>query len=183
MKDKVTKNTVAYPKGSEPNYIVPAEYTSYRFALGKNESNTLVAICMNPSAAREITSDHTINRIINVSKMLGMDGWMVFNTYPERATDAKNMDAFNQELSNENINEIKKYLIENKISEVWGAWGDIDNIEALVKGKKQLLDMLSQIGVRVFYFGTLTKAGNPRHALQRREKWDFSVKKYLDIDS
>ena len=46
-------------------------------------------------------------------------------------------------------------------------------IEALKNGKSELLKMLSDIGVKVFYFGTLTKSGNPRHPLQRQEKWDF----------
>lgn len=181
MKDKVTKKTLDYPKGYEPNYMVPSEYHTYRFALGKKESSSLVAICMNPSAARETKSDHTINRIIKVSQMLGMDGWMVFNIYPERATDADEMDDFKQDLSDENIKEIKKYLVENNVSEVWGAWGDNKNITALINGKQQLLAMLSEIGVKVYYFGTLTKNGNPRHPIQRQEKWDFSTKKYLDI--
>lgn len=181
MKEKITKKTPPYPKGYEPNYIVPSEYHEYRFALGKRESSTLVAICMNPSAAKETTSDTTINRIINVSRTLGMAGWMVFNVYPERATYANKMDTFNQDLSDDNMKEIEKYLVDNNISEVWGAWGDDKKIEALVRGKQQLLAMLSRIGVKVFYFGTLTKNGNPRHPIQRQEKWDFSMKKYLDI--
>ena len=110
-----------------------------------------------------------------------MNGWMIFNIYPERVTDAKKIDAFNQELSDKNINEIEKYLVENHITEVWGAWGDDKNIEALIKGKQQLLCMLSRIGVKVYYFGSLTIKGNPRHPIQRQEKWDFSIKRYLDI--
>ena len=49
MQEKVTKNTFLYPKGYEPHCIIP-------------------------SAARETLSDRTINRIINVSKELCMDG-------------------------------------------------------------------------------------------------------------
>ena len=75
MQEKVTKNTFLYPKGYETDCIIPSEYCSFRFALGKQGQNPLVAICMNPSAARETLSDRTINRIINVSKQLCMDGW------------------------------------------------------------------------------------------------------------
>lgn len=181
MEEKITKNILSYPKGYAPNYMIPLEYCSHRFALGKKGKKPLVAICMNPSAARETSSDYTINRIIKVSQVLGMDGWMVFNIYPERATDANKMEVFKQELSDENIKEISKYLVDNNINEVWGAWGDDKNIEALIKGKQQLLTMLSRIGVRVYYFGTLTKKGNPRHPIQRQEKWDFSKKEYLDL--
>ena len=81
---------LSYPKAHEPDYIIPNEYSQYRFAIGKKGTSPLVAICMNPSAARDTESDLTINRIIGVSRSLGFDGWMVFNTYPERATNAKN---------------------------------------------------------------------------------------------
>ena len=43
---------------------------------------------------------------------------MVFNLYPERATDATKMDVFQQELMDRNIQEIEKYLVENNIKEV-----------------------------------------------------------------
>lgn len=181
MKEKITKHTYPYPKGYEPNYIIPAEYCSHRFVLGKKGKNPLVAICMNPSAAQETSSDRTINKIIKVSRELGMEGWMVFNIYPERATDANSMDAFKQDLSDENIREVRNYLVENKINEVWGAWGDDKNLVTLINGKQQMKSMLSKNGVRVYYFGTLTKMGNPRHPLQRQEKWDFSKKEYLDL--
>ena len=42
-------------------------------------------------------------------------------------------------------------------------------------------DMLSSIGVKVYYFGTLTKEGNPRHPVKRQEKWDLSKKEYKII--
>lgn len=181
LKEKITKCTCAYPEGYEPDYIVPFEYCPYRFALGKKGINPLVVVCMNPSAARETSSDRTINRIVKVSQVLGKDGWIVFNIYPERATDAKRMNDFDQTLSDENMKVMKEYLIENGVNEVWGAWGDDKGIAALRKGKQQLKSVLSAIGVKVYYFGSLTKMGNPRHPLQRCERWDFSKRAYLDL--
>lgn len=184
MENKVTKCSPPYPKGFEPDYIIPLKYCDHRFAIGKLGTNPLVAICMNPSAARDVSSDRTINRIINISKTLKMDGWIVFNTYPERATDAKNICAYDEDLSNKNIQIISDFLIEHHITEVWGAWGDDKNYLPLSKGKAQLLARLNQIGVNVFYYGTLTKAHNPRHPLQRREKWSFTSenKHYLSMN-
>lgn len=179
MEEKITKHICHYPKDCEPDYFIPAEYCSHRYALGKKGNDPLVVICMNPSAAKDTLSDMTVNRIIKVSKTLGKEGWMVFNIYPERATNAKTMDAYCQDLLDTNIQTIKTYLLENKISEVWGAWGDDQKLKALTEGRKQMLAMLSGIGVRVYYFGTLTKKGNPRHPLQRYEKWDFTKKEYL----
>ena len=102
MENKVTKKTLTYPKGYEPDYIIPKEYCEYRFILGKRGQNSLVAICMNPSAARKTFSDRTVNRIINISKSLKKDGWIVFNTYPERATKAGTLDDFKQQWSDQN---------------------------------------------------------------------------------
>lgn len=176
---EVTKCSPPYPKGYEPDFILPQEYCYYRFMLGKKGNNPFVAVCMNPSAARESSSDMTINRIINMSIKLSMDGWTVFNLYPERATDANTMENYDNELLTENISVMKKYLTENGVKEIFCAWGNDKGIKALIEGRKQMTEMLNEIGVKMFYFGTLTKDGNPRHPLQRQEKWDLSAKKYL----
>ncbi|WP_031588770.1 DUF1643 domain-containing protein [Kandleria vitulina] len=186
--NKITKHVLKYPKGEEPDFILPQKYGRYRYALGKKGTNplvaicmNLVAICMNPSAAKEDSSDMTINRVISASEKLNHDGWIVFNLYPERATDAKNLEEFNEAISKENIDIIRRFLIEHKIKEVWGAWGNAKGIETLRLAKKDIFNMLSEISVRVFYFGTLSKEGNPRHPLQRNEKVVFAdnCKKYL----
>lgn len=177
---QVTKQIIDYPLGHEPNYIMPNKYCSYRFALGKTGKNPLVAICMNPSRAEEKCSDRTINRIINISMQLCVDGWMVFNLYPERATDAKTLSAYDENLSSQNIKCICDYLVNNGITEVWGAWGDDKGLEPLTIAKQNLLKILSDRGIKIYYFGTLTKSGNPRHPLQRFEKWSFGDKHYLE---
>lgn len=181
MNDKITKCTPSYSIGYEPDYIIPQEYCGYRYAIGKLGKKPLVAICMNPSAAHDESSDRTVNRIINISKKTGMDGWIVFNIYPERATDAKNIDGFDEKLSNRNMEVIRDFLLQNKILEVWAAWGDDKGINPLIQGKNQLILMLESIGVRIYYYGTLTKTSNPRHPLQRQEKWNFTTdnKHYL----
>ena len=182
MDTKVTKCSPPYPQGYEPDYVDPQQYCAYRFGLGKLGNDPLVAICMNPSAAREESSDKTINRIIAISKMLEKDGWVVFNLYPERATKAWDIKEFNQALSKNNIKHIREFLINNEITEVLGAWGNDNNISALKAGKQDLLSMLKEINVKVFYYGTLTKAKNPRHPLQRYEKVNYiDGKKWLDF--
>ncbi len=179
MIKKVTSNILKYPSGYEPDYIIPKEYCEYRFALGKHGTNPLVVICMNPSAAKENSSDYTINRIINISKLLDMDGWMVFNLYPERATNSDLLEEYNSEIGKKNIQEIRKYLVENNIKEVLVAWGDDKGNETLKKGKEEINNMLNSENIKEYYYGTLTKSENPRHPLQRNEKWDFTKKNYL----
>lgn len=76
MGDKVTNYKPPYPKGYEPDFCNPQSYEYYRFAIGEKGKNMLIAICMNPSAASDATSDKTVNRIIDASIELGYDGWM-----------------------------------------------------------------------------------------------------------
>ncbi len=174
MNYKVTKHSPEYPQGQKPDFICPKEYAPYRYSLGKKGTNIFVAICMNPSAAREDSSDMTVNRIISYGQKLDCKGWAIFNTYPERATAAKNIGEYDKKLSDENIKVIKEFLQKNKIKEVFGAWGDL-KYKPLQEGKNKLVAMLADINVEIFYFGTLTKQGNPRHPLQRYEK--IEVKK------
>lgn len=176
MEDKITKKTVKYPKGYEPDYIEPRDYSAYRYIIGKckNVKDPLVAICMNPSAASDEKSDRTVNRIIKISRILSKDGWVVLNTYPERATKAKNIESFCDEISQNNLKAIRNYLYNNNVKEVWGAWGNDNGIKALEKGKNQLIEMLNDMGIKIYYWGSLTLNGNPRHPLQRNEKLNFT---------
>ena len=116
MNQKVTKVRPSYPVGEAPNLCIPQLYNKYhRFLLGRLGKRPLVAICMNPSAANEEYSDRTINRIIGASQKLGYDGWIVANVYPERATNASDLDEFNLELAAENVRLIINFLFENDI--------------------------------------------------------------------
>ena len=50
---KVTEIIVNYPENQAPNWVEPQLYHPYRFGIGKVSTHPLVAICMNPSAARD----------------------------------------------------------------------------------------------------------------------------------
>lgn len=176
VKSKVTTIVVNYPENQAPTWVEPRDYKPYRFGLGKLSKNPLVAICMNPSAARDQTSDRTVNRVIAASQKLDYDGWVVFNTYPERATDAVNMDEFDAGLSQENVEVIRDFLVENGITEVWGAWGDL-KYEALKQGRDAILEVLAEKDIKVFHFAPPTKVGNPRHPLYL--KVEAERKRYL----
>ncbi len=121
---KVTKIIVTYPEGQQPTMVIPADYQPYRFALGRPGNHSCLIIGMNPSAAREEYSDRTVNKVIKTVRELGYDGWIMTNLYPERATDAKNMDEFDRRLAEENAEQIVALCNKYNIKEVWGAWGD-----------------------------------------------------------
>lgn len=161
---KVTKIRIAYPDGQQPTMVIPPEYRPFRFALGRPGDHTCLIVGMNPSAAREEYSDRTVNKVIKTVQELGYDGWIMTNLYPERATDAKNMDEFDLLLAKENAEQIIALCDQYKIKEVWGAWGDPPH-ENLIKAKEILMKRLGMEKIDIFHFGELTKSGNPRHPL------------------
>lgn len=162
--NKVTKLVIKYPVGFEPDIVIPKEYTDHRFVLGKLGINPLLAVCMNPSAAREISSDRTVNRIIKASQLLGYDGWIVVNLYAERATDVKDLQKFNNELHQQNLEQIKLLITSYGIKDAWGAWGDLKHIN-LARSHPDILKLLQDNDVELFHFSNPTKSGNPRHPL------------------
>ncbi|GHU86607.1 hypothetical protein FACS1894153_3970 [Bacteroidia bacterium] len=161
---KVTEQIVKYPIGQEPNFVIPQDYQPYRFVLGKNGTNPLLAICMNPSAAREELSDRTVNIVIKTAEKFGYDGWIVVNLYPERATDSGNMDKFNEELHRKNMEVIANVIDEYHIEKLWGAWGNMPH-KNLGRAKKDLMKLLQEKNIKIFHFGKLSKSGNPHHPL------------------
>lgn len=140
-----------------------------------NSENHLVVICMNPSTASDKITDPTVNEIIRTMFIMGYKGFTLFNLYPERATEPKGLPKYEtvtkdkmDKYLKENIDEIDKFLKDKPdITEVWGAWGDIDK-KVLKLGKKEVLKLLKSRNINVFYFVKKTKHGNPPHPLNRK---------------
>lgn len=179
-----TSIVTRYPEGQEPDFQVPATYDpDKRFLLSRRGARPLVAICMNPSVASDDVSDRTVNRVIRASERLGYDGWCIINTYPARGTYSKELGtlAFDEGLAQENCDVVMEYLRETGIKEVWGAWGNPQKEgDPVDRGKRMLLERFRESGIRVFYFGGLTKKGNPRHPLYL--KIEQASKGYLEIE-
>ena len=160
---KITGIGITYPEGYEPDTFNPDTYESYRYVIGKRGKNPLVAVCMNPSAARDTISDRKVNRVIQASIDFNYDGWFVVNVYPERATDANMLDEYSDTYVESNVKAVRALLHDYKIREVWGAWGNL-KYKQLSQGRDALLKMLQEEKVKVFTFH-INKSGNPRHPL------------------
>ncbi len=173
----------AYPLGHEPDFWDPhPPKQEYRYALGRpgtnaTASNPLVVIGMNPSHANEFASDATVSNVVAASIQLGYTGWVMLNLYPERASSPASLSAFDQSLSDANCAVITQFLTGHGIDEVWGAWGDIPN-STIRQAKPAVLQALSSLGMRVFYFGELTAKGEPRHLNPRGHKLDVTAPKH-----
>lgn len=143
-----------------------------------NSKNHLVVICMNPSTASDKITDPTVNEIIRTMFIMGYKGFTLFNLYPERATEPKGLPNYTK-VSDDEKKDIDTYLEKNieclktfleynpDITEVWGAWGDLDK-KVLTLGEKEVLKLLKSKVIKVFYFVKKTKQGNPPHPLNRK---------------
>lgn len=183
MTPKTPRAVVAYPRGQEPDFWNPnpAE-PKYRYALGRLApksvaSKPLVVMGMNPSHANEFTSDGTVNNVIAASVQLGYTGWVMLNLYPKRESSPSKLGAFDKKLSDANCAVIARLIKKHAISEIWGAWGDLPNPTIRV-AKAAVLNALSPLHTRVFYFGDLTLKREPRHLHPRGPKLDVTAQKH-----
>jgi hypothetical protein len=173
---------VPYPGGRQPNSWNPnPSEPTHRFVLanmapGQVGSELLAVMGMNPSHANEFVSDATVNNLIAASDQLGRPGWAMLNLYPERASSPADLRAFDQNLLDANCDAISQFIQVNRISEVWGAWGDIPNA-TIRRAKAAVRKTLARLGTPVFYFGDLTAKGEPRHLNPRSHKLDVTAQK------
>ena len=83
---------------------VPPFYTEYRYILGTRGTNPLICIGINPSTAQPGDLDNTLKSVERIALRNGYDSFIMFNVYPQRATDPNAMDqTFNRALHAENM--------------------------------------------------------------------------------
>lgn len=159
---------IAYPAGQEPDYWDPNPADAgLRFALGRigtcsADSPPLVVIGMNPSHARETTSDRTVNHVIQVS-MREHSGWLMLNLYPERSPKPQQLAAYDSALSRANCAAITRALELVGATEVLGAWGNMGGSATLRRALQDVRAHLSQLRVNIYTLDPLLKTGNPPH--------------------
>ena len=73
-------------------YYEPHTYQSYRYVLGRVGKHPLVCIGINPSTAQPGALDPTLKSVERLAAANGFDSWIMFNVYPQRATDPNDMD-------------------------------------------------------------------------------------------
>ena len=174
---KKGRQPLRFPPGEQPDHWNPnPESPDHRFALGRvltptRSQNPLVVIAMNPSYADHSESDKTVNTVIAASSMLGHDGWIMLNLYPERATNSRHLRDFDASLWAQNWTAIEQVLDTFGVSEVLGAWGNPQH-RTIRQAKTSMLAALTARGASVYYFGDPTAQGNPRHPTPRGTPWN-----------
>ena len=106
-------------------YYEPHTYQPYRYVLGRVGRHPLVCIGINPSTAQPGALDPTLKSVERLAAANGFDSWIMFNVYPQRATDPNDMDRVpDRALCDENLRWLKAVLAQTEPT-MWAAWGTL----------------------------------------------------------
>ena len=152
------------------------EGNTARYVLGTVGENPLICLGINPSTAEPNNLDPTVRRVQLISTDTGHDSFIMFNIYPQRATDPKNLHKIpDMELVNENENFLSKVVSGQRIK-IWAAWGNLIESRAYLPLLKQrIIDLPGLKSVEWVKRGPLTSKGHPRHPLYSRNDWEFTA--------
>ena len=158
-----------------------------RYSLGQDGTNPLICFGVNPSTAKPGDLDPTVASVARFAKEQGYDGWLMFNLYPQRATNPNNMHKhFQKKIHDKNVEAIQKLLNERPNGlDVWCAWGTlIEKRPYLSRCLKDISDSLVKNECNYFTRGNISKAGHPHHPLYLRKESPmdrFDIAEYLSI--
>ena len=149
-----------------------------RYLLGQPGKVNLLIIGANPSTASpgEKNLEPTIRKIRKMAKEDWIDGWIMANLYPLRATDPDDLPMkADKKLLERNLKVLGALDNSYYIYRIWAAWGDIiDKRFYLGDTLYDIVDVLRG-DYEWYYRGTLTRSGNPRHPLYMKndEKYEW----------
>ena len=164
---------------------VPPYYTEYRYILGTIGHNPMICIGINPSTAAPNDLDNTLKSVERVSKHNGYDSFLMFNVYPQRATDPNDMEnEKNAYLHEQNLEAFDYALSLSKNPSVWAAWGTIvERRDYLISCMTDMVKIGEKHGARWFTAGKKSKAGHPHHPLYLKSDSvfeEFDVMSYIE---
>ena len=167
---------------------VPDFYTEYRYILGTRGQNPLICIGVNPSTAAPDDLDNTLKSVSRIAEGNGLDSWIMFNVYAQRATRPEDMDReLNQVLHRANMAAFE-YILQNVAQglrpAVWAAWGTIIEKRPYLPGcVRDMVALGRRYDARWLCAGKRSAKGHPHHPLYLRkdEKTvEFDVEQYLE---
>jgi hypothetical protein len=138
---------------------------------------------VNPSTAKPNDLDPTVASVARFARDHGYDGWLMFNLYPQRATNPDKMHKhFQKKIHQKNVDVIEK--LTNELSaDIWCAWGTlIEKRPYLSRCLNDIYEVLSGNNCSYFKRGRISKAGHPHHPLYLKKTAPpepFSMKKYI----
>ncbi|MEQ9307916.1 MAG: DUF1643 domain-containing protein [Balneolaceae bacterium] len=144
-----------------------------RYSLGQEGKNPLICFGVNPSTAVPGNLDPTVASVARFAFEKGYDGWLMFNLYPQRATNPDKMHKqFQKNIHEKNVKAIEE-LVKNLPSgaDIWCAWGTlIEKRSYLSRCLKEIHEILAKTKCTYYTRGNISKAGHPHHPLYLRKK-------------
>lgn len=139
---------------------------SARYILGEQGNNMLACFGINPSTATPEKLDPTLTRVRERARRDGYDGWVMFNIYPQRATNPNDMHLkLDIELHKENLKTIKGFFSEHDC-EIWAAWGTNIAMRPYLMGCLQdISSALHGYDYKWIQIGKPSVQGHPHHPL------------------
>jgi hypothetical protein len=179
------EKTITHDYDTDKWIYLPCRYSEYRYILGTKGVNPLVCIGINPSTAAPDDLDNTLKSVERIAHFNGYDSFIMFNVYPQRATNPDDMDKeLNSYLHSENIKAFRYILSlykDGHTPSIWAAWGTL--IEKRPYLKQCVLDFIKcgqEFGARWYTSGARSKLkGHPHHPLYLKK--DSKTDLFLDI--
>lgn len=167
-----------------------SEDNKARFVLGEKGTNPLFCIGINPSTAEPNKLDPTLRQVKRRSELMGYDGWIMLNLYPQRATNPNDLhEVSNSDYSKKNRESYDDLLILYPKQTIWVAWGNLIDARGFLRCTLcSLFDQYASwhnhgcMNIRWINIGNLTKKGNPHHPLYLSKKamvQDFDILSYM----
>ena len=164
---------------------VPCKYSEYRYILGTKGNNPLICIGINPSTAAPDNLDNTLKSVERIALNNGFDSFIMFNVYPQRATNPDDMDKELNKLMHKQNMAAFRYILslygEGKKPAVWAAWGTIiEKREYLKECVRDMVLVGEDFGAVWYTSGARSKTkGHPHHPLYLKK--DSAVDEFPDI--
>ena len=166
---------------------VPPFYSEYRYILATRGERPLICVGINPSTAAPDALDNTLKSVERVALHNGFDSFVMFNVYPQRATDPDHMEACcNRQLHEENMKAFDYVLslYTHTRPAIWAAWGTIiEKRDYLPSCVRDMIAIGQGRGAAWYTAGKRSKKGHPHHPLYLRKDSGldaFDVEAYLN---
>ena len=163
---------------------IPDFYSEYRYILGTAGKKPLITIGINPSTAAPDNLDNTLKSVSRIAGGNGFDSWIMFNVYPQRATNPNDMDKTpDRTLCDENLRWLQAVLAQTEPT-MWAAWGTLIEKRDYLPGlMREMVALTREKNIPWVTFGKRSKKGHPHHPLYLRKDSTpepFDVENYLD---
>ena len=114
-----------------------------------------------PSPVRWTPTLKSVERLANAN---GFDSWIMFNVYPQRATNPNDMDKTpDRTLCDENLRWLQAVLAQTEPT-MWAAWGTLIEKRDYLPGlMREMVALTREKNIPWVTFGPRSKKGHPHH--------------------